>query len=251
MYSEIFNRTQLLLGPDALQRLKETRVLLFGVGGVGSWCAESLVRTGIGHITMVDPDRVSESNINRQLPATTQTVGQYKVDVLCDRLRSISPEAEIIGLKTVYTPETAAQFQLESFDYVIDAIDALADKAALILHATSLPVRFYSSMGAALKMDPTRIRVAEFWKVTGCPLGAALRRRFKRTGQLPRRKFKCVFSDELLPNAGTPPEAASLGALDARKAQINGSLMHITAIFGLTLAGLVIQDVCKNAPTKN
>lgn len=251
MYSEIFNRTQLLLGTDALQRLKATRVLLFGVGGVGSWCAESLVRTGVGHITMVDPDRVSASNINRQLPATTQTVGQYKTDVLCERLRTISPEAEIIGINAAYTPETAAQFQLDSFDYVIDAIDALSDKAALILHATALPVRFFSSMGAALKMDPTRIRVAEFWKVAGCPLGAALRRRFKRSGQLPRRKFKCVYSDELLPNAGTPPEAASLGAMDARKAQINGSLMHITAIFGLTLAGLVVQDVCKKAAAKN
>ena len=169
MYSEIFNRTQLLLGPDALQRLKETRVLLFGVGGVGSWCAESLVRTGVGHITMVDPDRVSESNINRQRPATTQTVGRYQAAGQCAGLRRLRPEAEIIGLKTVYTPETAAQFQLESFDYVIDAIDALADKAALILHATSLPVRFYSSMGANLKMYPKRIKIAENSNVTFNP----------------------------------------------------------------------------------
>ena len=250
MIEEQFSRTSLLLGADVMQRLRDTRVIVFGVGGVGSWCAEALVRSGVGHLTMVDADTVAASNINRQVLATTATVGCVKVEVMRRRLLDIAPSADIRAVYSFYDDATAPDFALDDFDYVIDAIDSLRSKILLIRRAAASRATLFSSMGAARKTDPRRVDVAEFWKVHGCPLAACLRKAM-RQGERPARKFMCVFSDELLPNAGTPPEAASLGALDARKAQINGSLMHITAIFGLTLAGLVIQDVCKNAPTKN
>lgn len=242
--NEIFARVSRLLGDDSLRLLESSRVIVFGVGGVGSWCAESLVRTGISHITIVDADRVVISNINRQLMATTATVGRTKVDVLAARLHEIDPEAEVVAINARYTPETAADFHLEEYDYVIDAIDSLTDKAHLILSATAAPhTVLFSSMGAALKMDPSRIHVAEFWKVTGCPLGAALRRKFKKSGLFPRHKFKCVYSDELLTNQGEDGDRS--GAMSYNKVSINGAICHITAIFGFTLASLVINDIVK------
>ncbi len=229
---DIFQRAELLLGPESMQRLASVRVILFGVGGVGSWCAESLVRSGVSHLTIVDFDQVCASNINRQLMATTQTIGQVKVDVLRERLLAINPDAEITALQKVFCEETVESFDLGSYDYVIDAIDSLKDKALLILTACRLGVRLFSSMGAALKLDPTRIRVTEFWKVQGDPLARALRKRFKRNGQFPSRKFQCVYSDELVQNK----EEAT---------RVNGTLAHITAIFGFMLASLVVQDVVK------
>ena len=226
---DIFQRSELLLGSEAMERIAEKRVIVFGVGGVGSWCAESLVRSGIRHLTIVDSDSVCASNINRQLMATTQTVGQVKVDVLRERLLSINPAAEITALHQFFTAETAESFHLESYDYIIDAIDSLKDKTLLILMATQTEAKFFSSMGAALKLDPTRIKIAEFWKVNGDPLARVLRKRFKREGQYPARKFQCVYSDELV-------EAQGEG---------KGSLVHITAIFGFMLAGLVVQDAIK------
>ncbi len=232
----IFRRSELLLGDDAMNRIAEKRVIIFGVGGVGSWCAESLVRSGIRKLTIVDSDRVCITNINRQLMATTKTVGQVKVDVLKERLLTINPSAEITALQQIFTAETAESFQLDTYDYIIDAIDSLKDKALLILMATSLSslrgARFFSSMGAALKLDPTRIRIAEFWKVTGDPLARALRNRFKRDKVFPKHKFQCVYSDELLENK-KPIDPDDKG---------NGTIAHITAIFGFMLAGLVIQD---------
>ena len=235
MSNPIFSRTELLLGEQAVSRLAQKRVIIFGVGGVGGWCAESLVRSGVAHLTIVDSDSVCESNINRQLVATTSTIGRAKVEVLRDRLLDINPSAEIRISTERYTAQTAESFELENYDYVIDAIDSLQNKADLILHATSLPVGFFSSMGAALKLDPSRIRVAEFWQVKGCPLGAALRRRFRKLKQFPKRKFKCVFSDELLQNHST----------DQSEPRANGTIVHITAVFGFQLASLVIQDIVK------
>ena len=179
------------------KRLQRIKVIIFGLGGVGSWCAESLVRSGVCHITLVDSDRVDVTNINRQLPATSSTVGQVKVDVMKNRLMDINPDAEIMAIRRFYTEETADEFDLSQYDYVIDAIDSLKDKALLILRATNSEAKLFSSMGAALKVDAGKISVAEFWKVQGCPLAAALRRKFKRSGQFPRRKFKCVYSPEL------------------------------------------------------
>ena len=242
MQQEIFSRSERLLGVAGMERLRSLRAIVFGVGGVGSWVAEALVRTGVVHVTIVDSDNVAVSNINRQLPATTLTVGQPKVEALKQHLLEVNPEAQITALNMIYSAENAPMFELENYDYIVDCIDSLEHKTALILHATSLPAKFFSSMGAALKMDPTRIQVAEFWKVKGCPLAAALRRRIKKKGTFPKKKFKCVFSEELLENRADT-EVSVGGTWDTQKAQINGSLMHITAIYGLTLAGLIIQDI--------
>jgi len=221
-------RTELLLGQDTVEQIARQRVIIFGIGGVGSWCAESLVRSGIQQLTIVDFDKVSASNISRQLMATTRTVGQVKVDVLRERLLAINPSAQITAVEQAFTAETAGDFHIEDYDYIIDAIDSLKDKALLIEMACQTKARFYSSMGAALKLDSTRIQVTEFWKVKGDPLARALRNHFKKQKRFPRRKFQCVYSDELLRSQGTEEK---------------GSIMHVTASFGLMLAGLVIQDV--------
>lgn len=257
----IYNRTELLLGDDVMQVLAKTRVIILGVGGVGSWCAEGLVRSGITHLTIVDSDRVCITNVNRQLMATTKTVGQVKVDALKNHLLEINPKAEIEAIQSIYCEETADSFDLDSYDYVIDAVDSLKDKALLILRATASKAKFYCSLGAALKIDPLKIRVAEFWDVRGCPLGAALRKKMKRAKTFPSRKFLCVYDDEVLPNRGhchtcgtekcmCPKAQNGPGDPDllnhewcSSKAQINGTTVHITAIFGMTLSGLVIDDI--------
>ena len=259
----IFRRAELLLGSETMGDIASKRVIIFGVGGVGSWCAESLVRSGVQQLTIVDSDRVCITNVNRQLMATTKTVGQVKVDVLRERLLSINPAAEITALQKIFCEETAAEFHIDTYDVIVDAIDSLKDKALLILMATRTQAKFYSSMGAALKLDPTRIRTAEFWKVQGDPLARALRKRFKRDGKFPARKFQCIYSDELLENKG---KNAACGAAQcvcpkavdgpgdkallnhewcSSKAQVNGTLAHITAIFGFMLAGLVLSDIVK------
>ena len=245
--SAIFRRNELLLGDKTMEHIAQQRVIIFGVGGVGSWCAESLVRSGIRLLTIVDSDRVCVTNINRQLMATTKTVGQVKVDALKERLLTINPKAEITALQQVFSEETADSFQLDSYDYIIDAIDSLKDKATLILLACKTKARLFSSMGAALKLDPTRIKVTEFWKVKGDPLARALRNRFKKDKVFPKHKFLCIYSDELLVNKGCPPEDDEVPS-PFNKPQTNGSLAHITAIFGFMLAGLVIQDA-SNHPT--
>lgn len=260
----IFQRTELLLGTDKLDKLSEKKVIIFGIGGVGSWCAESLVRTGICKLTIVDSDRVCVTNINRQLHATTKTVGAVKVDVLKERLIEINPQAEIIAIQKIYCADTHDFFNLESYDYIVDAIDSLASKIHLIRMATRTNAIFFSSMGASLKIDPTRIQVGEFWKVHGCPLGSMLRKRI-RQGDLPAKEFLCVFSNELLENRGEgsscgtdqclcPKNIAAPGDPElanhewcSKKAKINGTTAHITAIFGFTLAGLVIQSIYKEA----
>lgn len=244
---EIFGRTALVAGEKMMRRLADTRVIIFGVGGVGSWCAEILARTGIGHLTLVDSDSVAVSNINRQLMATCSTVGRPKVDVLAERLRDINPAIDLQPMQTVYYRQSSGRFDLDSYDYVIDAIDSLDCKASLIIEATSLSrPRLFSSMGAALKLSASRIDVAEFWKVQGCPLARALRQKFKRSRVMPRKKFLCVYSPEVIANrvhADVLAEADGNDSWSARKAVINGTFAHTTAIFGLRLAGLVIEDI--------
>lgn len=238
---DIFNRVELLLGPEALERLRQSRVIVFGVGGVGSWTAEALVRTGVGRLTIVDADCVAASNVNRQLMALTTTIGQSKVDLLRARLLEINPEAEIVAVNRRFEASTVDEFDLGSYDFVVDAIDSLADKALLILTATRMKIKLVSSMGAALKTDPGRIRVDDFSRVKGCRLAAALRKKFKQLDRYPSRKFKCVFSDELVPNKGSRPDET--GGKSYGKVATNGALCHITAIFGMTLAGLVINSL--------
>jgi tRNA A37 threonylcarbamoyladenosine dehydratase len=220
---DIFCRTAMLVGDEAMERLRRTRVIVFGLGGVGSWCAEALVRSGIGHLTLVDSDCVDASNINRQLPALTSTVGRPKVEVLRERFLDINPEADIVARCERFTADNAASFHIEEYDYVIDAIDSIQDKLELILLATSKS-QFFSSMGAARKMDPLQVRVTEFWKVDGCPLAATLRKRMRKQQRFPGRKFKCVWSPERNDDA-----------------QPKGTMMPVTATFGLTLASLIIK----------
>ena len=254
---------ELLVGERVMQKTAEARVIIFGVGGVGSWCAESLVRSGISHLTIVDSDRVCITNVNRQLMATTKTIGMVKVEALKERLLAINPNAEIDAVQKIYDETTAESFNIGSYDYIIDAIDSLKDKALLILEACKTDAVFLSSMGAALKMDVSKIGVAEFWKVRGCPLARALRNRFRKMKVRPARKFKCVYSDELLHNLGKNSTCgtdkcmcpkAKTGPGDpglvnhewcSSKAQINGTIAHVTAIFGFTLAGLVVSDLYK------
>ena len=226
------------MGPEGLAKLGKARVILFGVGGVGGWCAESLVRSGIGHLTIVDPDCVDVTNINRQLPATSSTVGHPKVEVLRERLLDISPECEVVALHKRY--EAGVTWGLDGYDIIIDAIDSLKDKAALILEASAAPGAFFSSMGAACKIDPGKVRVAEFFSVRGCPLGSALRKKLRQAKTLPAKPFLCVYDEEVLPNLG-PEQDPGPG-----KAVANGTLAPITGIFGFTLAGLALQEILKD-----
>lgn len=238
MTDPIFDRTSLLVGEAAMKRISEASVIIFGIGGVGSWVAESLARTGVGHLTLVDSDCISATNINRQLPATTLTIGEPKVDVMRKRLLEINPNADIRAVRMFYSEDTASEINLSDYDYVADAIDSLKDKALLLLNATASRCKVFSSMGAALKMDPTRVHTAEFWNVKGCPLARALKNKFKKEQKFPKKKFLCVYSDELLDNKGTTEETCDY------KARINGSLSHITGIFGLTISGEIIKDIC-------
>lgn len=238
-----FNRLRLLLGDDVLCRVMNKRVIVFGIGGVGSWCAESLVRSGICNITLVDADKVCATNINRQLLATTSTIDGVKVEVMKRRLLDINPDAQITALEKRYDESTANEFNLNEYDYVVDAIDSLSDKALLIRNACDSSAILFASMGAALKTDSSKIAVAEFWKVQGCPLAASLRRRFKKNKTLPSRKFQCVYSSEVFLNRGGVVDKD--GAMTYGKVATNGTLCHTTAIFGLKLAELVINDVLK------
>lgn len=245
MENGIFDRTRRLVGKEGMERISSASVIVFGVGGVGSWCAEGLIRSGIHHLTIVDSDCVSVTNINRQLMATTKTVGRPKVEALRERLLEINPDAEITAIQGIYSAETADNYDLDSFDYVVDAIDSLKDKILLVLNASASKAKLFCALGAALKLDPTQIKVAEFWKVRDCPLGAMMRKRMRQNGTFPKKKFKCVYDGEVLPNRGEIDTDLMSGTWDKGKAQINGSTVHITGIFGLTLAGLVIQDLCK------
>lgn len=256
----IFNRTELLYGSEKMKQIMAAKVIIFGIGGVGSWAAESLVRSGIKHLTIVDSDRICVTNVNRQLHATTLTIGEVKTEALKKRLLEINPNAEITALQKIYNAESRESFQLGKYDYIIDAIDSLSNKADLIRTACKTNAVLYSSMGAALKVDPTRIRVDEFWKIKGDPLAAAMRRNIRK-GEMPAKKFLCVYSDEVLPNLGANQSCGTEKCLCPKnkdvegdpdladhewcslKAAINGTLAHITAIFGFTLAGLVMQDI--------
>ncbi len=212
------------------------KVIQFGIGGVGSWCTEALVRAGIDDLTIVDCDVVSTSNINRQLIATTKTIGMAKVEVMKERLLDINPDARITAIKERYCAETADQFNLDEYDYVIDAIDSLADKALLILRACESEARLISSMGAAGKTDPQKVRVAEFWKVNVCPLARALRNRFKKAKTFPAKKFMAVYSEEL-----PAQKIVDSTTLDTGTRLQMKPFVQVTATFGMHMAAEVIN----------
>lgn len=232
---EKFARSEALLGGEAMRRLAVARVLVVGVGGVGSWCAEALVRTGLGHITLVDDDAVAESNVNRQCPATAATIGRPKVEAMAERLRAINPGCEVEARNSRFS--SAASFSsLASFDLIVDAIDSVDCKAELILGAMEAGVPIVSSMGAALRLDPTKVKVTRFEKVEGDGLARALRQRFKKLNRFPKGKFSCVWS-------GEPPFSTSTSDLDLKRPK--GSLMPVTATFGMCLASEAIKILTK------
>lgn len=241
-YNELFARTELLVGSETMREIASKSVILFGVGGVGSWCAEGLIRSGITKLTIVDSDKVATANINRQLPATTQTVGMLKVEVLQNRLLEINPYAEITTIPEIYCPESSYSFNLDKYDYVVDAIDSLSNKADLLCRSSATKAVVFSSMGAGLRLDPQKIKVAEFYKVRGCKLASALRQRLKK-GESLKKPILCVYSEENNKNKGEDALVYADEKSSFRKARINGTMVNVTAVFGFTLSGLVIQDI--------
>ena len=229
---DFFSRSEALLGAEAMKALRTKRVIIFGVGGVGSYAAEALIRTGLTHLTIVDGDTVQPSNINRQLPATRATLGMPKVEALKERLLSINPDAEIEAVAEFYHDDDEnLKSKILHHQYLIDAIDSVDDKVHLILCASrARGVKVFSSMGAALRFDPTKVTMGELMTIQGDALAKAVRARMKKIGLHPNKKIRCVYSTE-----------------QAQRCETRGSLMQVTATFGLTLASLVIRDLTSQA----
>lgn len=237
MIAEEFSRTALLLGQEALEHLARSRVAVFGIGGVGSYVAEALARSGVGELRLVDNDTVSLSNINRQLIATHDTLGSLKVEVMKQRILAINPAAHVLTYPVFYLPEEH-QGIIDGCDYVVDAIDTIAGKIALVSEANSKKIPIISSMGAGNKLDPTRFEVTDLYQTSVCPLCRVMRRELRRLN-IPQ--LKVVYSTEppISPKAyGEAQEPASA------KRQIPGSVAFVPSVAGLILAGEVIKDLC-------
>lgn len=249
-----FSRTELLLGKEAMEKLAASRVAVFGIGGVGGYVVEALVRSGIGAVDLIDDDKVCLTNINRQIYATRKTLGQYKVDVASERIRDINPNVIVRTYKTFYTPETAAEFDFHAYDYVVDAIDTVTGKIGLVMQAAEAHTPIISSMGAGNKMDPSAFEVADIYKTSVCPLARVMRYELKRRGI---QKLKVVYSKEkpLTPiadiegscaaNCICPPGTARTCA---QRRQIPGSNSFVPSAAGLILAGEVIKDLIQYTP---
>ena len=231
-----FSRTQLLLGEDAIQKLKASRVAVFGVGGVGGHAVDALARAGVGTLDLIDSDTISITNINRQLLATHSTVGRLKVEVAKERILDIYPDAVVNTYPIFYTPETADQFDFTQYDYIVDAIDTVTGKLCLAERAFAVGTPIISCMGAGNKLDGTAFRVSDISKTTICPLARVMRKELKKRGI---SHMKVVYStEEALTPVGAEEEAAAIG-----KRQIPGSTSYIPGIAGLLLAGEVIRDL--------
>jgi tRNA A37 threonylcarbamoyladenosine dehydratase len=231
-----FSRTQLLLGEDAIRRLKASRVAVFGVGGVGGHAVDALARAGIGTLDLIDSDTISITNINRQLLATHSSVGRLKVEVAKERILDIYPEAVVNTYPIFYTPETADQFDFSQYDYIVDAIDTVTGKLCLAERAFAVGTPIISCMGAGNKLDGTAFRVADISKTTICPLARVMRKELKKRGI---SHMKVVYSlEEALTPVGAEEEMAATG-----KRQIPGSAPYIPGIAGMLLAGEVIKDL--------
>lgn len=248
---EEFVRTELQLGADAMETLAHARVAVFGVGGVGGYVVEALARSGVGALDLIDDDRVSLSNINRQILATHSTVGHHKVDVAAERVRDINPHAVVKTWKTFYTPQTAELFDFTQYDYVVDAIDTVTGKLALVQQAQAAGVMVISAMGAGNKLDPTAFRVTDIYKTSGCPLARVMRKELKKRGI---KGLKVVFSTEepTLPNpelmkACVERDLAQpdMDRPGKPKCQIPGSNAFVPAVAGLILAGEVVRDLIR------
>jgi tRNA A37 threonylcarbamoyladenosine dehydratase len=250
------NRLGLIIGNEALERLSRMKIIIFGLGGVGSWCAEALVRSGIGAITLVDADSVDVSNINRQVEALPATVGRQKPLALRERLLEINPDCAVTPLCRLFSAETAAGFALEQYDCVIDAIDSLEHKLCLIETCVRKGVTMYSSMGMAMKMDPTRIRTGSVWETKGCPLARLVRQGLRKRGldeKATDGKLTAVWSDErqavkatsdIVTSNITTSDVITLDNVTSdvgfRRKTI-GSCVTVTAAAGMALASLVLR----------
>lgn len=238
--SPLFERTRILVGEGGVARLNNARVLVAGLGGVGSFAAEALARAGVGHLTLVDHDRVAPSNLNRQLLALHSTLGRPKVEVMGERVRDINPDCDLVLLDRFIHGDTVDDLLATGFHAVVDAIDSLSSKTALIAAAYGARIPLVSSMGAGGRRDPTRIRSGDLMDSAGCPLARVVRQRLRRRGV--GRGLLAVWSDEP-PAPPLPPEPTGRG----RPRVVNGTLSYLPALFGITLAGLVIQRVVLEA----
>lgn len=244
-----FSRTELLFGAEAMEKLAAARVAVFGIGGVGSYTAEALVRSGVGAIDIIDDDRVCLTNVNRQLFATRKTVGKYKTDVAEERLHEINPDVKITSHRVFYTPETAGQFDFKQYDYVVDAIDTVTGKIGLIMQAKEAGTPIISCMGAGNKLDPTAFRVADIYSTSVCPLARVMRYELKKRGV---KSLKVVYSKEkpIVPvedmaisckaHCICPP--GTVRKCTARN-QVPGSSAFVPPAVGLIIAGEVIKDI--------
>lgn len=243
-----FSRTELLLGSEGMEKLKNARVAVFGVGGVGGHVVEALARSGVGTLDLIDNDQVALSNINRQIIATMDTIGQYKVDAAKARVLSINPEAVVNVYKTFYLPETAGQFDFTNYDYVVDAIDTVTGKIGLVMQADAAGVPIISSMGAGNKLDPTAFMVADIYKTSVCPLAKVMRRELKKRGI---KKLKVVYSQEEamtpLPIGTEEPQTIMTenGEVPSKRRQTPGSTAFVPSVVGLIIAGEVVKDLIK------
>lgn len=236
-----YSRTRLLLGSEGVDRLRSAHVALFGLGGVGGYAAEALARAGIGHIDLVDNDTVSLTNLNRQMLALHSTLGQYKVDAAAARIRDIDPTIEVRTFKTFYLPETANQFDFTQYDYVLDAIDTVTGKLALMQQARDAGVPVISCMGTGNKLDPTGFRVADISKTSGCALSRVIRKECAKRGI---KGVKVVYSEELpMEVENDAEEMAQSREAGSSRRSLPGSTPFVPGVAGLIMAGQVIRDL--------
>ena len=235
-----FSRTRLLLGFEAVERLNHCRVAVFGVGGVGSYAAEALARSGVGALDLVDSDRVALSNLNRQLIALHSTIGQYKVDVAAARIRDINPRCRVTVHPIFYLPETQDQFDFTRYDYIVDAVDTVKAKLALIENAQAAGTPIISSMGAGNKLDPTAFRVADIYDTSVCPLARVMRTECRKRGI---RSLKVVYSQE--PPLVPQPDPEDPEPLTGSRRSTPGSVAFVPSVAGLIIAGEVVKDLIK------
>ena len=244
-----FSRTQLLFGPEAMERLSGCRVAVFGIGGVGGYTVEALARSGIGALDMIDDDRVCLTNLNRQLHATRKTVGKYKVDVAEERVHEINPDCQVTTYKTFFLPETQGEFDFTQYDYVVDAIDTVKGKLALVEQAQVVHVPIISAMGAGNKLDPTAFRVADIYQTSICPLARVMRSECRKRGI---KHLKVVYSTEKptrpLEDPAISCRSHCICPPGTRKCTVRrdipGSTAFVPSVAGLIIAGEVVRDLC-------
>lgn len=230
-----FSRTELLLGEEAMENLKHSRVIVFGVGGVGGYAVEALARSGVGSLALVDNDTVSITNLNRQIIATEETIGRSKVDVCKERILSINPNCRVETYNMFYLPETSDEIDLTKYNYIIDAVDTVSAKISLAVNAEKLEVPIISSMGAGNKLDPTMFEVSDIYKTSVCPLARAMRTELRKRGV---KKLKVVYSKE---QAIKPHQSEEKTA----KRQTPGSCAFVPSVAGLIIAAEVVKDLSK------